>query len=106
MTSDLFGSSNSRSSHQKREQWAKIHSQQTRERAESSATDSTEVPGGEEDEGGAAPSSTMVFSEDVLTQSFDKEVEIGGIRFDTVKLFHPRKGEPLLLVSLRVGGSC
>lgn len=44
----------------------------------------------------------MVFSEDVLTQSFDKEVEIGGIRFDTVKLFHPRKGELLLHISLRV----
>lgn len=78
-----------------REQWARIHNQQqqTRERAESNATDSTEVPGDEDGGiGGGGAGGAVVVSEDVLTQSFDMEVEIAGIRFDTVKLFHPRKG--------------
>jgi eukaryotic translation initiation factor 2-alpha kinase 4 len=30
---------------------------------------------------------------EVLTETFGGEIEMGGYRFDTVKLFHPRKCE-------------
>lgn len=35
---------------------------------------------------------------DTLTESFPVEVEFKGIRFNAVKMFHPRKGLFILLV--------
>ena len=53
-----------------------------RQRAQS---DATEVP----------PS-----TEDILTQSFDVEIEVDGICFNVVKLFHPLKGGQRLISGL------
>lgn len=35
---------------------------------------------------------------DTLTESFPVEVEFRGIRFSTVKMFHPHKGLSILMV--------
>ena len=38
---------------------------------------------------------------DTLTESFPTEIEFRGIRFNAVKMFHPRKGWLVLLVYFR-----
>lgn len=39
---------------------------------------------------------------DTLTESFNTEIEFRGIRFNAVKMFHPRKGLFILLIYFRV----
>jgi len=37
---------------------------------------------------------------DTLTETFNLEIEVNGLRFSTVKLFHPRNGAQLPLRSM------
>ena len=38
-------------------------------------------------------STAVPVASDTLTETFDNEMEVNGLRFDTVKLFHPKNGE-------------
>lgn len=60
-----------------RQQLAKERQYKARKRANSEAT---EVPG----------------SADTSTESFGQEMEMDGVRFNTVKIFHPRRGKTTL----------
>ena len=60
-------------------------------------------------------STAVPIAGDTLTETFDTEMEVSGLRFTTVKLFHPRNGTfvffplfpNLLIDSMRRGsGNC